>query len=217
MDKEFLDALASFTAVIQKKFPQLQAEVEKKLQSALVPRPLPSPSKHEEDVKRRNEWKHEHDERLKAALGYVCHFAPAWCLASKLTDHAVITRSVPLSPDWANMIESVLYTEEEIHSRLRALGEVITRGQTLHHCTAFFRVFSPPVPADYAGKEVIMVGLLNGAFMFVANLLKYVALNYTVEFMVRFSLPSTSGIPMAGPHSHQTILDGVSFAGCQVL
>ena len=61
-------------------------------------------------------------------------------------------------------MERVLLTEEEIHKRVRELGEEITR--------------------DYAGKEPIFVGVLKGCFVFMADLVRCVELPGSVDFMV---------------------------------
>ena len=61
-------------------------------------------------------------------------------------------------------MERVLLTEEEIHKRVRELGEEITR--------------------DYAGKKPIFVGVLKGCFVFMADLVRCVELPGSVDFMV---------------------------------
>jgi len=61
-------------------------------------------------------------------------------------------------------MERVLLTEEEIHKRVRELGEEITR--------------------DYAGKEPIFVGVLKGCFVFMADLMRQVTVPCGMDFMV---------------------------------
>ena len=62
-----------------------------------------------------------------------------------------------------NDIESVLYSEEQLQARVRELGEAISR--------------------DFAGKEPIFVGVLKGSFIFMADLMRYVDLKCSVDFM----------------------------------
>ena len=60
-------------------------------------------------------------------------------------------------------IECVLLTEEEIHRRVRELGQAITR--------------------DYEGREVVFVGVLKGCFVFMADLMREVDLPCSIDFM----------------------------------
>ena len=57
----------------------------------------------------------------------------------------------------------ILLSAEQIKIRIAELGAQITR--------------------DYAGREPIMVGVLKGAFVFMADLARAVDLNLTTEFM----------------------------------
>jgi len=57
----------------------------------------------------------------------------------------------------------VLISQEEIESRLRDLGGEITR--------------------DYQGAELVMVGILKGAFMVLADLIRFVELPLRIDFM----------------------------------
>jgi hypoxanthine phosphoribosyltransferase len=56
-----------------------------------------------------------------------------------------------------------LYTEEQIQRRVRELGEQIT--------------------ADYAGKDLVVIGLLNGVYPFFADLTRAIDLDLDVNFM----------------------------------
>ena len=60
-------------------------------------------------------------------------------------------------------LEKVLYTEEEIRSAAKRLADQINK--------------------DYAGQEVIFVGLLKGSVQFMADLLKSIELKCTIDFM----------------------------------
>lgn len=57
----------------------------------------------------------------------------------------------------------VLYSAEEIDARIRELGERIS--------------------ADYAGRDFTMLGVLRGAFIFMADLMRYVTVPCSVDFM----------------------------------
>ncbi|MCS6801413.1 MAG: hypoxanthine phosphoribosyltransferase [Chloroflexota bacterium] len=76
----------------------------------------------------------------------------------------------------AELGETIL-TEEAIQRRVRELGAAITR--------------------DYAGREVVLVGVLKGAAMFLVDLARAIELPVTMDFMAISSYgPSTetSGI-----------------------
>ena len=60
-------------------------------------------------------------------------------------------------------IEQVLYTEEQLHSRVREVGEQIA--------------------ADYAGREPMLISVLRGSYIFMADLTRAINLNVTVDFM----------------------------------
>jgi hypoxanthine phosphoribosyltransferase len=57
----------------------------------------------------------------------------------------------------------VLYAPHVLDDRIRALGAEIS--------------------ADYAGKRPILIGVLNGAFMFLADLLRVIDVDCEVDFM----------------------------------
>lgn len=63
----------------------------------------------------------------------------------------------------SNDIERVLYTEDQIKQRVRELGEQISR--------------------DYAGKNPLMVCILRGASIFMADLVRSVDLPVEIDFM----------------------------------
>ena len=60
-------------------------------------------------------------------------------------------------------IEKVLVTEEEIRQKVAELGEQITR--------------------DYRGKNLLMVSVLKGSVIFMADLMRAVDLPCTIDFM----------------------------------
>lgn len=74
-------------------------------------------------------------------------------------------------------IEQVLISSETIQERLRELGAEITR--------------------DYAGQQLLLVGVLKGAFMVMSDLARYIDLPLEVDFMAVSSYGSatkTSGV-----------------------
>lgn len=64
---------------------------------------------------------------------------------------------------WRDHILRVLWSEEEIQLKVKELAASISR--------------------DYRGKEVICVGMLTGAVCFMVDLLKYLDVPYTMDFM----------------------------------
>ena len=60
-------------------------------------------------------------------------------------------------------ISSILLTEEQIATRVRELGEEITR--------------------DYAGKDLILVGILKGCALFLSDLVREIKLPLSFDFV----------------------------------
>jgi len=80
-------------------------------------------------------------------------------------------------PALENDIEKVLITEEEIQATVRRLGEEITR--------------------DYAGKDLLLVGVLKGAFLLMGDLSRNIRLPLEFDFMAVSSYGAatkTSGV-----------------------
>jgi hypoxanthine phosphoribosyltransferase len=65
--------------------------------------------------------------------------------------------------EFTNPNLDILYTAEQISDRVRELGEQIT--------------------AEYAGKELVLVGVLKGSCVFMADLMRRIDLNLTIDFM----------------------------------
>ena len=61
-------------------------------------------------------------------------------------------------------VEQILYTEEELHNRVKELGCQIT--------------------ADYAGRKPMLLSVLRGSYIFMADLTRAINLDLTVDFMV---------------------------------
>jgi hypoxanthine phosphoribosyltransferase len=62
-----------------------------------------------------------------------------------------------------NDIEKIFFTEEMIQNRVRELGRILS--------------------ADYEGKVPLLVGVLKGSFIFLADLARYMDILCDIEFM----------------------------------
>lgn len=71
-----------------------------------------------------------------------------------------------------NDIQEVLLTTEEIKQRITVMGEQIT--------------------ADYAGKEILMIGVLRGAVIFMSDLARAIKLPVAIDFMAVSSYGSST-------------------------
>ena len=60
-------------------------------------------------------------------------------------------------------VEQILYTEDELRQRVKELGCQIT--------------------ADYSGREPLLVSVLRGSYIFMADLTRSINLDVTVDFM----------------------------------
>jgi hypoxanthine phosphoribosyltransferase len=83
----------------------------------------------------------------------------------------------PFADEYDRNIERVLVTEDEIQDLLRNVGAQITR--------------------DYEGLDLLLVGVLKGAFVVMADLARYVHLPIEVDFMAVASYGAatkTSGV-----------------------
>ena len=76
-----------------------------------------------------------------------------------------------------NDIKEVLYSEDELRGRVRQMGETISN--------------------DYYGKELILIGVLKGSVIFMADLLKEINIPCKMDFMAVSSYGNsteTSGV-----------------------
>lgn len=74
-------------------------------------------------------------------------------------------------------LHTVLYTEEQIAQRVAELGAQIS--------------------ADYEGKEIVLVGVLNGAVIFLADLVRQISVPLSIDLVAISSYgsyTSTSGV-----------------------
>ncbi len=78
-----------------------------------------------------------------------------------ISEHAGRGARVP--PRWRKEVERVLITDEQIARRIRAMARNIAR--------------------DYTGREMVIVSLLNGTVMFLADLIRNLSLPLRLDFM----------------------------------
>ena len=99
-------------------------------------------------------------------------------------------------------IETILLTQEQIQQRVRELGEQITR--------------------DYQDKDPIIVGILRGCFIFMADLVRATPIPCTLEFLAvsSYGQGTTSGevcltrdFPMPIEGRHVLILEDILDSG----
>jgi hypoxanthine phosphoribosyltransferase len=71
-----------------------------------------------------------------------------------------------------DVIKEILVTEEEIQKKVKELGERITR--------------------DYQGKNLMLIGILKGAVMFLSDLAKNIKIPVLIDFMAVSSYGTSS-------------------------
>ncbi|MBI4734352.1 MAG: hypoxanthine phosphoribosyltransferase [Rubrobacteridae bacterium] len=74
-------------------------------------------------------------------------------------------------------VEKILITDDSIRQKAKELGEEISK--------------------DYEGKELLLVSVLRGGFIFIADLVRYISIPVTIDFMAISSYGSsteTSGV-----------------------
>ncbi|MDK2793983.1 MAG: hypoxanthine phosphoribosyltransferase, partial [Caldanaerobacter sp.] len=69
-------------------------------------------------------------------------------------------------------IEEILITEEQLKAKVKELGEMITR--------------------DYEGKDLVLIGVLKGAIMFMSDLSRAIDLPLSIDFMAVSSYGSST-------------------------
>jgi hypoxanthine phosphoribosyltransferase len=72
-------------------------------------------------------------------------------------------RSNPGPPRWRKEVERVLITETQLAQRVRTLAQEIER--------------------DFHGREMVVISLLNGTVMFLADLLRHLSLPLRLDFL----------------------------------
>ena len=96
---------------------------------------------------------------------------------SEFDDAVVVHDVAPHAEAYERDIERVLITETEIQDKLREIGDQITE--------------------DYAGKDLLLIGVLKGAFVVMADLARHIRLPLETDFMAVASYGAatkTSGV-----------------------
>ena len=73
------------------------------------------------------------------------------------------SKAVPVPSGWRKEVESVLITDAQLARRVRSLAREIER--------------------DYRGREMVVVSLLNGTVLFLADLIRHLSLPLRLDFM----------------------------------
>ena len=77
---------------------------------------------------------------------------------------AIVSRSFNRVPAiWSKDVETILITEADLAKRIKTLAQRIEK--------------------DYAGKEMVIVSLLNGTVMFLADLIRNISLPLRLDFI----------------------------------
>ncbi len=79
---------------------------------------------------------------------------------------------MPDDTDMRRDIDAILVTEDDLQARIRTLGDQIAR--------------------DYAGKDLLLVGVLKGAAMFMMDLARAIAIPLEMDFMAVSSYGGTT-------------------------
>src|SRR4249919_451302 len=74
-----------------------------------------------------------------------------------------VGKSAPVPAGWRKEVESVLITEVQLARRVRSLAREIEH--------------------DYRGREMVVVSLLNGTVLFLADLIRHLSLPLRLDFM----------------------------------
>ncbi len=90
-------------------------------------------------------------------------------------------------------VERILVSEEEAREICRRLGAQISK--------------------DYAGKKLLLVSVLKGAIVFMADLLRYITCDCQIDFM---AVSSYSGVKTTGVVKFKKDLD-INPDGCDIL
>nr|1R3U_A Chain A, Hypoxanthine-guanine phosphoribosyltransferase [Caldanaerobacter subterraneus subsp. tengcongensis]1R3U_B Chain B, Hypoxanthine-guanine phosphoribosyltransferase [Caldanaerobacter subterraneus subsp. tengcongensis]1YFZ_A Chain A, Hypoxanthine-guanine phosphoribosyltransferase [Caldanaerobacter subterraneus subsp. tengcongensis MB4]1YFZ_B Chain B, Hypoxanthine-guanine phosphoribosyltransferase [Caldanaerobacter subterraneus subsp. tengcongensis MB4] len=77
-----------------------------------------------------------------------------------------------LMPSPMEDIEEILITEEQLKAKVKELGEMITR--------------------DYEGKDLVLIGVLKGAIMFMSGLSRAIDLPLSIDFLAVSSYGSST-------------------------
>ena len=83
-------------------------------------------------------------------------------------------RNIPMASQsiWTQDIQSILYSKEQITARVKEIGMQISK--------------------DFEGKNLVCIGLLNGAFVFMADLVRELTVATQIDFMSASSYGASS-------------------------
>lgn len=62
-----------------------------------------------------------------------------------------------------HLIGDILFTEEQIREKVKQIGESISR--------------------DYEGKPLVLIGVLRGSFVFLADLIRHITIPHSIDFI----------------------------------
>lgn len=79
------------------------------------------------------------------------------------TSQSKLAARVPVPPRWRKEVASILITEQMLARRIRQLGREIER--------------------DFAGRDLVVVSLLNGTVMFIGDLIRQLSHPLRLDFM----------------------------------
>jgi len=79
------------------------------------------------------------------------------------TGQPIQRSAAPVPPKWRRDVDRVLITQEQIARRIRALSREIER--------------------DFTGRETVVISLLNGTVMFLADLIRHLSLPLRLDFI----------------------------------
>lgn len=82
---------------------------------------------------------------------------------SRAVSSAPIRTAVRVPAYWRKEVKSILITEDQLAQRLRSLSRQIQH--------------------DFAGRELVIVSLLNGTVMFLADLIRHISLPLRLDFI----------------------------------
>ena len=82
---------------------------------------------------------------------------------SRAVSSAPIRAAVRVPAYWRKEVESILITEDQLAQRLRSLSRQIQH--------------------DFSGRELVIVSLLNGTVMFLADLIRHISLPLRLDFI----------------------------------
>lgn len=94
----------------------------------------------------------------------------------------------PGPPD--HLVDRIVFDEDVIQERIKELGRQLTK--------------------DYQGKSLLLIGILRGAFIFMADLIREIDLSLTVDFMLVSSYEnrkSSSGVVRIVKDANKNIQD----------